>query len=81
MLEDLKDLLTGIGDLVFPDDIPFAGEAGAPAPGATPTPSPTPGATPTPSPTPGASPTPSPSGVPADEYTEPGAVDDLPAFD
>ena len=81
MLEDLKDLLAGIGDLVFPDDIPFAGEAGAPAPGATPTPSPTPGATPTPSPTPGASPTPSPSGVPADEDTEPGAVDDLPAFD
>lgn len=81
MLEDLKDLIGSIGDLVFPDNVPFAGEEGAPAPGPQPTPTPGTNPTPTPSPTPGSTPTPSPSGVPADEDTDPGAVDDLPAFD
>jgi hypothetical protein len=78
MVKDLTDLIGTIGDLAFPDNVPFAGEEGQPAPGQ---PMPTPTGTPTPTPTATPTPTPTTGGVPADEDTEPDAVEDLPTFD
>lgn len=53
LASDIADIFKDLGDLLFGNDVPFAGDEGQPAPGQPmPTPTPTPGTNPTPTPTP-----------------------------